>query len=298
MRHTSGLIALAGLAGLAALVSAQPSQSAGRPATPIPPPAPVQAAADAGPHAEILTADDLLIALETSDAGMTSLRTDLLWAQTFAIAGDMQVRQGRLTYRVGEPAGEGLPPRRAFAVEFNQKQVGDRLPAPERIDYVFDGEWFLERIHADRQAFKRQVVPPGQQADPLRIGEGPFPIPVGQKRDEILARFTAALIDPVADIDPRLVQFVQRGPGTFALELVPHPDLVEDSTWRTIRIWYDKETLEPRLAWTINAAEDESYVQLLNTQREIEIDEAVFSTSVPEDGWEIFVTPWDERVGG
>lgn len=296
MRHTSALFALA---GLAALVHAQPSESTIRPDAPArQPAAEPEGEAPAGAAGEILTADDLLIALETADAGMSSLRTDLLWAQTFAIAGDMQMRWGTLTYWVEEPAGEGLPPRRAFAVEFNQKQVGERRPAPERIDYVFDGEWFLERIHEEHQAFKRQVVPPGQQADPLRIGEGPFPVPVGQKRDEILARFTAELIDPVGQVDPRLMQFVQRGAGTYALELVPHPDLVEDSTWRKIRIWYDKETLEPRLAWTINAAEDESYVQLLNVERDIEIDEAVFDTSDPGAGWETFITPWNAPAGG
>lgn len=299
MRHQRRLIALVGLAGMAALVWAQPSESTGRPEVPRERPAAGPDAVAPGADArEIQNADDLLLALETADAGMSSLRTDVLWAQTFAIAGDMQMRWGTLTYWVDEPAGEGLPPRRAFAVEFNQKQVGDRRPAPERIDYVFDGEWFLERIHADHQAFKRQVVPPGQQADPLRIGEGPFPVPVGQKREEILARFTAELINPVGQIDPRLVTFVQRGAGTYALELVPHPDLVEDSTWRTIRIWYDKETLEPRLAWTINAAEDESYVQLLNVERDIDVDQAVFDTSDPGAGWETFITPWNAPAGG
>lgn len=298
MSHRSVLIALAGLAATSMVARAQPAESHRQPSPPV---APQAEQGDKGPvdaGAGIESADDLLLALETVDTGLRSLKTDLLWAQTFALAGDMQMRWGSLTYRVGEPEGDGLPPRRAFAVAFSQKQVGGRRPAPERIDYVFDGEWFLERIHADHQAFKRQVVPPGQVADPLRIGEGPFPIPVGQKREEILSRFTAELIDPVADIDPRLASFVEEGAGTFALELTPHADLVQDATWRHIRIWYDKQTLEPRLAWTINAADDESYVQLLNIERDVEIDEDVFSTSVPPDGWELFVTPWAAAVGG
>lgn len=274
-------LGVAVLAGLAAGALAQPGTP---PARPAPEPIVIR---------EFETADDLLVALETADADLRSMTTDLLWAQTFALAGDEQLRWGRLTYRVSLPERDGLPPRRAFAVEFTQKQVGDRRPGPERIDYIFDGEWFLERIHADRQAFKRQVVPPGQVADPLRIGEGPFPIPVGQKAQEILARFEAELIDPVQDIDPRLESFVSEGAGTWSLMLTPHPDLVEDSTWRGIRIWYDKATLQPRLAWTINAAEDQSYVQLINVQRDVEIDEGVFSTDPPrEQGWEVFITPW------
>ncbi len=290
MPRAARLYILAGLLATTAIAQPGPGRPAAAPDQPEP------AASDV--RAPIETADDLLIALETVDADLHSLTTDIRWAQTFSLAGDEQLRTGHLSYRVTPPDDQGLPPQRAFAVEFSQKWVGARIASPERIDYVFDGEWFLERIHADHQAFKRQVVPPGQRADPLRIGEGPFPIPVGQKRDEILARFTAELIDPVADLDPRLVEFVQDGAGTFALELVPHPDLVEDTTWRRIRIWYDRDTLEPRLAWTINAAEDESYVQLLNIKRDVEIDEGVFSTSVPMEGWELFVTPWTAPLGG
>lgn len=294
MRHPTRLPELAAIAGLTFVATAQPGATPPQTVRPeFPPAAQPAGGAEAAP---IQTADDLLLALETADAGLRSLTTDILWAQTFALAGDMQMRWGALSYRVDPPAADGLPPRRAFAIQFSRKQVGERRPAPERIDYVFDGEWFLERIHADRQAFKRQVVPPGQRADPLRVGEGPFPIPVGQKREEIVTRFVAELIDPIDGLDPRLVPFVEDGAGTYALQLTPHADLVEDTTWRQIRIWYDKDTLEPRLAWTINAAEDESYVQLLNIERDVRIDETVFSTAVPEAGWELYVTPWAAAV--
>lgn len=246
---------------------------------------------------DIETADDLLLALESVDDGLRTLTTDILWAQTFALAGDMQLRWGRLFYRVDPPASEDLPPRRAFAIEFTRKQVGDRVMADDRVDYVFDGEWFLERVHADRQGFKRQVVPPGEVADPLRVGRGPFPIPVGQKREEILERFTAELVDPLQDLDERLVAFVSAGAGTYALDLTPLPAMARDISWRSIRVWYDRDTLEPRLAWTINAADDESYIQLLNIERDPRIDDAVFSTTVPTTGWELFVTPWNPQVG-
>jgi hypothetical protein len=288
-------------AALTPLALAQPEPAPARPNRSLPASQPAQHAPDAPVSGEapdgvgeIQTADDLLIALETADADLASLSAGLRWFQTFALAGDMQVRTGQLSYLV-QPRGDGdRPPRRAFAITFDEKAVGGRVPAPERIDYVFDGEWFLERLHEDRQTFKRQVVPPGQVADPLRIGEGPFPIPVGQKRDEILSRFTAELVDPVEDLDPRLHEFVQEGAGTYSLMLTPHDELVEDQTWRHVRIWYDRDTLQPRLAWTINAADDESYVQLINVERNGEIDDAVFSTDVPtEEGWISHITAWE-----
>lgn len=246
----------------------------------------------------IETADDLLVALETADADLESLTTDVRWAQFFALAGDMKVRTGTIAYRA-TPGTEGQPPRRAFAITFTEKWVGDRIAPPERIDYIFDGEWFLERIWSDHQAFKRQVVPPGRVADPLRIGEGPFPIPVGQRREEILSRFEAELVDPIESIDDRLVSFVEGGEGTWCLSLTPHPHLLEDTTWRRIRVWYSKADLTPILAWTINAAEDESYIQLINVERGAEVEDAAFRTSVDDDEeWDVFITPWQESAGG
>lgn len=277
---------------LLALVGA-PAQPAARPA-----PQPREEAPVAPAQApEIATAQDLLLALEHADADLTTLTADIVWVQTFALAGDTQIREGRLAY--SSAAGqEGQPPRRAFAIRFERKEVGDRIPTPEQIDYIFDGEWFLEKIHADRQAFRRQVVAPGRIADPLRIGEGPFPIPVGQRAQEITDRFAASLVDPLADLDPRLMPFIDTDPGAYCLELVPHPELMEDNTWRRIRIWYERGTLQPTLAWTINAADDESYVLLLNTDRRARVDPAEFSTAVPREGWEVHITEWQEPARG
>lgn len=314
-----------GLAGLAPAQPARPGSGApasqpagpnrstprpstppsGAPTTPTTPDAPTTRGgapatrpdAPAAAHPDITTADDLLLALETADADLSVLTADIRWFQTFALAGDMQLRWGRLAYS-SHDADAGRPARRAFAIRFDGKQVGNTRPDPERIDYIFDGEWFLEKIHADHQAFRRQVVPPGDVADPLRIGEGPFPIPVGQRAAEIKARFVAELTDPVEDLDPRLVPFVEAGEGTYCLSLTPHPELLEDQTWRQIRIWYERGTLQPILAWTINAAEDESYVQLLNLDRKTPVDDAEFSTAVPREGWVVHITEWQEPARG
>ena len=60
--------------------------------------------------------------------------------------------------------------------------------------YAFDGQWVVEKTPADKQFTKRQVVPPGEDFDPLRIGEGPFPVPVGQRKADILDRFDAEIL--------------------------------------------------------------------------------------------------------
>src|SRR5262245_30412700 len=44
----------------------------------------------------INTADDLLLALENADADLRSLSADLRYDRTFEIAGDRQVREGKL----------------------------------------------------------------------------------------------------------------------------------------------------------------------------------------------------------
>jgi len=54
---------------------------------------------------------------------------------------------------------------------------------------------------------KRQVVAPGESFDPLSI-DGPFPLPLGQKRETVLARFDVKLIED--DGEGMEEQFIQQ----------------------------------------------------------------------------------------
>jgi len=244
------------------------------------------------------TAEALLAALETADASVRSLTADLVYDRTFALQGDRQLRKGKLYFLSAPTIEQVVPARRdrKFAIRFDELYVGSRQEKETKF-YIFDGIFLVEKLPEQKVFVKRQIAQPGQPFDPLKIGEGPLPIPIGQKKNEILARFNAELLPSDAGIDdPKLKPFVA---SAQQLRLTPRPELERDSEFREIRLWYqyDKDgALLPRMAKTLNQAEDESLVQLINVKVNGagDIPTGLFDTTTPPDGWDVKVQPWRE----
>ncbi|MBK7404257.1 MAG: hypothetical protein IPJ41_06385 [Phycisphaerales bacterium] len=233
--------------------------------------------------------DELLTALEHAGDNIHELSADVRYVKEFSIQGDTQIREGRLAFESKPDESEGGPPARRFALDFNKLIVGGRVEDSDtrfREQYIFDGEWLAEIHPIDKEFVRRQVVPPGERWDPLKIGEGPFPIPIQQKRDEILSRFDAALVDSQEAVDDR--PLVGIAGKCYQLKLTPRAD-AGDSDLKEIRIWYEKDTLLPRIARTVNNAGDVSLVLLKNLKLngDADIGEAELSTQPPADlaGW-------------
>ncbi|MEO1583837.1 MAG: hypothetical protein AAFR96_04595 [Planctomycetota bacterium] len=251
-------------------------------------------------------ADALLDAIETSDRGIRALTSDIQYHRLFELAGDEQMRLGRLQF-VSEPAeggGEGedaQPPRRRFAINFDQVVIGGRRERDGRT-FVFDGEWLIERIPSDRLMLKRQVAPPGAAFDPLKVGEGPLPIPLGQEKADILERYDVTMPDATDGIDHRddaatLENFIA-AMDAQQLRLVPKD---EDDQFREVRLWYRRvETgVVPCMAMTLNRTGDEVVVQLIRVRLNdaARVDERLFSGDAPT-GWDVEVTPFRKGAMG
>jgi hypothetical protein len=236
----------------------------------------------------VKSADDLLRALETADRELRTLQSDISWDKTMEIQGDQQVRLGRLVFQQTPAAGRA--PQRAFEIRFDKLMVGGRLEDQQQI-YIFSGEWLIEKQPKDKLMIRRQVAPPGQFFDPLRVGEGPLPIPIGQKRDDILSRFTAELVPPGESIDDQkdLVEFAK---GTIQVKLKPLPELEPGSDFKEIRLWYLRAAnlpgrpYLPRMVRTRNEQGDVSIVRLINMKLNQPLPSGVMDTKEP-DGWQI-----------
>ena len=240
-------------------------------------------------HAPIESADELLAALESAGRDIRRLSADIGYEKMFAIQGDTQIRSGKLVFESRPGEAEAAPASRRFGITFDKLEVGKRVE-DEEIEFleqfIFDGEWLAEVHPLEKQFIRRQVVAPGEQWDPLRVGEGPFPIPIQQRREDILARFDAELAESAEVLElPKLLAVASK---CYQLKLTPRADAGEQEL-REIRIWYDKESLLPRIARTVNRADDVSLVMLKNLKlnEEAEVSEAELSTRPPADltGW-------------
>lgn len=241
-------------------------------------------------------ADALLTALEKADAGLVSFDAEIEYDRRFELQGDQHVRRGHIYYKVApmdsapDGAAEG---RGVFAVLFEQIQIEDAV-REERQSFVFDGEWFIEKNDAAKRFVKRQVALPGERINPLRLGEGPFPIPIGQKRADILARYTARLapVNESLENEPHLnAGFLE---GSTQIVLTPRPEFGRDE-FREIRLWYRAEgegRLLPRLARTLNMQGDVSFVRLVGMRvNDPAFPEGIATIAEPArgEGWEVQV---------
>lgn len=297
------LLAALGAAGAPALAQDQPAP-AHQP----------QLAPDAGA---------MLDELEAAGQDLVSLRARLKYDKTSELQGDRQVRLGDLYYvsgRARADAADAQPPApdgrgQKFAIRFDEQWL-DGARRDEDLTYIFDGEWLVEKYPQQQPPLflKRQVVAPGQNFNPLRIGEGPFPIPIGQRKADILSRYHVELLPARAGLEREPDGAVEDGPapqdemqaveGSRQLRLTPRPEVAENEDFEEIRLWYRKNqdgVLLPRMARTISKGGDTTTVLLLNTQVQLvsgpenpraAVPPDILDTTPPRDGWQVQVEPY------
>lgn len=278
-----------------------------------PPPAPAQVTRGDN----ITTADQLLDALQTADRDLVSLTADVKWDRTFEIQGDKQSRLGKLYYVVTKPQTPDGAPERRFAIRFDQLWVGG-VQRPEDRTYIFDGQWFMEKDALQKFFQKRQVAPPGEHVDPLRIGQGPIAIPIGQRKQDIVERYTVELLPATAGLDAppeadksekdAAAQLKAAVQGAWELHLVPKPQFADEEDFTDIRLWYRRGvdgSIMPRMARTTNKQGDVSNVLLINDQAqragrpenpEAKVPAEMMDTT-PPTGWDGSTVDWRGRGG-
>lgn len=265
------------------------------------------------PPAEFATADDLLKALETADADLKTLSSELLWTKDFFLGGDSQTRKGHLHFvdeRNSAKAKSAQSPAndkpeapdglRKFAIKVEATVTQGSNKGEGRLDkrvqeYVFDGVVLVERYPAEKRIIKHQLQAK-VGADPLKIGEGPIPLPVGQKRADILERFNVELLAADKDLVPHDMDkadaAAQRlllvSKGCVQLKLVPKPEFEKECTFKQARLWYRRDEngrLLPRMARAVDKQDNTDTVMLTGVEVNGPVSD-VFDTNVPP-GWEV-----------
>jgi len=179
--------------------------------------------------------------------------------------------------------------------------------------YIFDGQWFMEKDAVGKFYQKRQVAPPGERVDPLRLGQGPIAIPIGQRKKDILDRFDVELLPSDAGLDvpkdaPRSEKEAAERrkadvDGAWQLHLTPKPRFAEEEDFTDIRLWYKRGpdgSILPRMARTVNKQSDVSNVLLINDQAQrsgrpenpkASVPAEVMDTTPPQ-GWDGRTAEW------
>ena len=214
---------------------ATPGAPTTSPSTP-PIPAPSRASAPAPAQAaQFADADALLTAVERTADSLRDFRANITLETTDDVTGDTERRLGQLVF-VQE---EGKPATRRFAVVFEKFIDGSGRMDERPVRYIYADGWLTEADFKQRTLVRRQLARAGEQYDPLKPGEGPVPLPIGQRRADVLARFDASLATA-----PDSALLLKSARPMVGVRLKPKPgmadrDLVEAS------VWYDAQSLVP-----------------------------------------------------
>jgi len=216
--------------------------------------------------------DARLDAIERGAADLDAFTAKLQYETVDAILDRRTRRIGTMVYEHGTSE---RPRRFAFLLD---RRLIERRSGEFRIEerpqhYIFDGRRLAEINHDDRQYIERELVPPGKSFDALELGNGPFPLPVGQKKQDVLERFDVT--DAVLPDDGPLSFFTTAdGVMIEGIRLVPKPNLEASKDVRHIDIFFDTGTWLPVGVHVVEVNDDEKIVTLRDVKRNPEKDGA------------------------
>ncbi len=173
--------------------------------------------------------DAILDRLENSGKGIRDLTAKVTHELYQIIPDDRQTKSGIVRYR---SAQNGQEPK--FMIHFDTL-VHDDLKLNQKEWFCFDGKWLREIREHTRSAIDREVVAADEKFDAFKLGEGPFPLPFGQKKSEILKEFDVTLAKPDKD-DPA---------ETDHLILVPKKDSRFVKKYKKLEFWVERKRALP-----------------------------------------------------
>jgi hypothetical protein len=210
------------------------------------------------------------------------VQADLVYVKKDPLLNLEQKYKGILRFLEDKPS-----PR--FLIRFDQSTIGG-VVEKEKEWHVFDGRWYTEAREKTKVAIKREVVRPGEKGveDLFRIGKGPFPMPFGQKKDDIVRHFSIKLVAP----DPK------DPPNTDHLECTPLPGTDMDRRYGKVHFYVDRTQDVPVRVATV-AKEDNQEIIASFTNAQLNKGMPASEVNLPSlPGYEIREEPLDEPAPG
>ena len=174
------------------------------------------------------TLDEVLDALDARGRSLREFTADVHLKEIDEATQLESERTGRVWYQ--KEAGDDSRIR----VVFDQKLEG-RFAKPEKVEYLLDDGWLVDRDYRRTVQVKRQVLRPGEKVNLLKLGEGPFPLPIGQTKEQVHKEFEVTK-GTLVEGDPK---------GTVHVTLKPRKGTRLAEKFNVIDVWVDPKTNMP-----------------------------------------------------
>ncbi|MBC8310060.1 MAG: hypothetical protein H8E83_06075 [Planctomycetes bacterium] len=225
-----------------------------------------------------LTVEEILDNVET--ANVASVTANVAYTRTDPMLNRKEIRTGKILFRTLDGN------KREAAIMFDTLIIGRRKETKQK-HYIFSGRWMVEIDREKKQFIKRELIAPDKKnIDPFELGSGPIPLPIGQKKEEVLLKFKVERVSkpntgPLAKLDDTVV----------GLHLTPKTK----DEWEYIDLFYDPSTWLPVGVCTVELDGTKRESRLTNIKvNALSKEEASLLSVLPPDPkeWSIDIRPW------
>lgn len=232
----------------------------------------------------------LLDRLEVRGRTMRDFSASVVVEQFDALTEEREVRRARVVMT----GGEGK--KKVIGITVDEVIDASGRGAIDGRRFILEDGWLIELDAARKQVVKRQLVRAGESFDPLRLGEGPFIVPLGQPRAAVEREFIAS----VASLPEHsfFKSLRSASDGLRTLHLVPREGTEAHRSMRSVTLVFDGVTLAPRGVEVIKPNGDTERVLLRESVIDGGIDakQAEVITLPDMTGWRVDERPLAREV--
>ena len=205
--------------------------------------------------------DELLSGLHKAGTDLANLSANVNLMEIDLDTGDAPERVGNIALRRDAD-------QTTFRVAFTGVKTnangpdGKPLYRPEMIVYLLRGDELIDRNYATKSEVVRKLPPEQAGRDVLALGEGPFPLPIGQSPESVRRDFEVSEVDPSVPEQNELAE--EAVEGTRRLRLVPREGSPLSKDFTFVEIDVDPATGLPAKVISLNKAGNEAKVTRLD----------------------------------
>ncbi|HYE17849.1 MAG TPA: hypothetical protein VEA69_05365 [Tepidisphaeraceae bacterium] len=238
-------------------------------------------AAPLAPDADL---DTVLDALHKRGEGLKDFSADVKLTTSSDQDGSGTEQAGTVVYQNRENATARVRVSFATSTTINDAgKAGTTVKKP--LDYMLQDGWLTDRDYTKKLEVRRQVLRPGQQMNLLKLGEGPFPLPIGQPKEEVKKQFDVTKPAASAD-DPK---------NTIHLVLTPKPGTQFAKRIKTLHVYVDRDSHFPTRIEANEKSQSTRSTELTNLKINAGVADADFALEdiSKQTGWNRSEEPFD-----
>jgi hypothetical protein len=222
------------------------------------------------PLPEKPSVDQVLTALQSRGQNLNNFTADVKLADADPVTMRQSSRTGAVLFQ-RKPDGDAR-----IRVNFKTYKGTTGPQIQQRQDWLLDNGVLTDQNFQTKLQVSRQVLKPGQKLNPLKLGEGPFPLPIGQTPDDVKKMFSVKLIPHDKD-DPA---------DTIHVELTPNPGTRFANKFEAIDVWVSRaDGFTPRIQTTDKGGGTLHITDLTNVKINVALKDADFKLEEPAKDW-------------